>query len=399
MSWKDKLQPASFRGVAFVVEDDDSTFGRRTQQFEYPQRDKPYVEDLGRRAREGSVIGYLIGPDYMAARDQLLAAIETAGPGELVHPWYGRIKVTLTDGCRISHSIREGGMCRVQLSFVEAGELSFPTSASAPGAQSLLAADAVQTSAITDFTDSFSVAGLPAFGVDDAVLAGSGILDTLDSILTSVGGVLSSPISILNDDLGGLVSDPLQLANRVFGLFAKGEAIYQTVGGYSDLDSLNFLRTFSTLRAVSQFAASTASGITPTRQRMVDNRAALNTLTRKALLSQAAGMTAVMALPVYDDAVKLRSELLTALDTEAAQADDDTYLALVDLRAKVHVDMDSKIRNAARLIEVQPREVQPALVVAYDIYESVEREGEIVARNGLRHPGFVPAKPLKVLSV
>jgi prophage DNA circulation protein len=47
---------------------------------------------------------------------------------------------------------------------------------------------------------------------------------------------------------------------------------------------------------------------------------------------------------------------------------------------------------------VTPAEPLPALVLAYDLYEDVARDGEITARNKIRHPGFVPAEKLKVLS-
>jgi len=60
--------------------------------------------------------------------------------------------------------------------------------------------------------------------------------------------------------------------------------------------------------------------------------------------------------------------------------------------------MTSRIQDAARLREITPSEVQPALALAYDLYESVDREGEIIARNRLRHPGFVPVEKIKVLT-
>lgn len=51
-TFEEKLWPASFRGVTFSVTDSSLTIGRRVHVFEYPQRDKPFVEDLGKSARE-----------------------------------------------------------------------------------------------------------------------------------------------------------------------------------------------------------------------------------------------------------------------------------------------------------------------------------------------------------
>jgi prophage DNA circulation protein len=51
--WRDVLlsQPASFRGVIFHVETGGKSSGRRTVTHEYPKRDDPYAEDMGRVAR------------------------------------------------------------------------------------------------------------------------------------------------------------------------------------------------------------------------------------------------------------------------------------------------------------------------------------------------------------
>jgi prophage DNA circulation protein len=132
---------------------------------------------------------------------------------------------------------------------------------------------------------------------------------------------------------------------------------------------------------------------------MLANYNATQTLMRRVTLVQAAGMVANMSLPVYDDALSLKSKLLTALDDEAAVANDDVYLALNNVRSKAFIDVNAKIKNSARINTVQPKEVTPALVLAYDLYEDVARESEIVSRNKLRHPGFTPAIGIKVLSV
>lgn len=402
MAWKDELQPASFRGVPFHVDADSGAGGRRGTLHEYPLRDTPLFEDMGRKGRERSFTAFVIGAEFIAARDALLEALEAPGPGELVHPTMGRLMVSVPD-FRYSHSKAEGGMCRFEISFVESGELRYPSARVATGQQTIAAAEVLEESSIGAFEDVFNVAGLPAWASLDAVTAASDMLDTLQTSLGSVGGVLGSPTDVLIDMLPDLIGEPFELGNRVFGLFSKAGAVITTasrfVQGYSDADSLNYSRAFTTLRLASSFGpVSRPAKLTATRKRVLDNRDALNALTRRALLMQAAGMTGVMPLPVYDDAVRLRDETMAALDDESMTADDTTYLALVDLRAKVYDDMTSRIANAARLREIRPPEVLPALALSYDLYESLDREGEIIARNRLRHPGFVPAEPLKVLS-
>lgn len=76
MSWRDQLRDGSFRGVPFKIQASRALVGRRGQVHEYPLRDKPYAEDLGRRARAFNVECFVLGADYMAQRDALIAALE-----------------------------------------------------------------------------------------------------------------------------------------------------------------------------------------------------------------------------------------------------------------------------------------------------------------------------------
>ena len=53
--------------------------------------------------------------------------------------------------------------------------------------------------------------------------------------------------------------------------------------------------------------------------------------------------------------------------------------------------------RAWRYIAAPESQVLPALVVAYQIYGSIDSAPDIVTRNRVRHPGFVPAAALEVL--
>lgn len=398
MAWNDRLQKASFRGVAFHVEADDGSFGRRVQVHEYPQRDKPFVEDLGRKAREFTITAFLVGPDYMEARDKLLDAVEKPGPGTLVHPWYGQLTVSLKDdGCRVSHSRDDGGLCRIQLTFIESGELTFPSASASSGSRTLQAADGMQVMTEAQFGESFVLDGYPAWVAEDAAATAADMLTQLDGALSS--GVLAGPVDGLIEQINSQLAAPTGFAQQVFGLFSKASAIVSTSANFADFSSLNFMRVFSAVRAAGLFGnTARPAGLTPSRARLYDNRDALAMLMRRAALVQAAGMSAVMTMPVYDDAVQLRGDLLAALDREAALGDDATYAMVMDLRSSVHQDITARLRDSARLQVINQREVIPALALAYDLYEDTGREAEIITRNRVRHPGFIPAEPIKVLS-
>ena len=92
MSWRDRIDPeltGSFRGVAFHVERADTQGGRRWLVHEYPRRDRPYTEDMGRRAKEWRLTFFVAGDDYDRERDALIEALDAPGAATLVHPYLG----------------------------------------------------------------------------------------------------------------------------------------------------------------------------------------------------------------------------------------------------------------------------------------------------------------------
>ncbi|HGW7256049.1 TPA: DNA circularization N-terminal domain-containing protein, partial [Escherichia coli] len=91
--WREKLLEASFRGVPFKVEEESAGTGRRVETHEYPNRDKPYTEDLGKVTFRPSITAYVVGDDCFDQRDRLIDALNKPGPGTLVHPTYGEMKV------------------------------------------------------------------------------------------------------------------------------------------------------------------------------------------------------------------------------------------------------------------------------------------------------------------
>ena len=117
---------ASFKTIPFIIDGDDATFGRRVVIHEYPNRDIPYAEDLGRSARQFSVNGILLGDDYLTQRDRLVGVCEADGAGELIHPYYGILNV-ICNRIQITNVRRESRIATFQALFIETGKFSFPS--------------------------------------------------------------------------------------------------------------------------------------------------------------------------------------------------------------------------------------------------------------------------------
>jgi prophage DNA circulation protein len=173
IAWRQYLKQASFRGQPFYVEAGVRESGRRVVLHEFPKRDAPYAEDMGRRARELTVRGYLIvypynvGSDplknrnYLIARDRLIEALEEDGPDYLQLPLLGSLYVAC-QRYRVTEEERYGGFCTFDMTFQEFGQPpSTGTRDSAAGVY--YSAQALGDTTQSVISDGLKQNGAPAF--------------------------------------------------------------------------------------------------------------------------------------------------------------------------------------------------------------------------------------------
>lgn len=414
-----QLQPASFRGVPFKVIAAGVEAGRRVQVHEYPQRDKPWSEDLGRAARSDTVEAFVIGEDYIAQAKALIAAAEEEGPGTLVHPWFGSMQVTLKEMLRVNFDA-ELGQALVAFSFVEAGELAFPSAADSTPKLSQIAADNLSAAGAESFSDTFDVTGFPSFVSDLAsfnIAKSFGFASTLGGSFAplsawarQLGGYATAAQSLMGlpatlgaqimdwFDLSGIVAS-LSLGNAFSGpTFATATAAAPTTDPLSAM-ALGIVGLAGNGGAGGTLNAPVPSlTSTPARQQSVKNNAAINAIVRRGLLAQAVGISSQVDATVQTSAHAVRNAVCRALDLESLIADDASYEALQAARRAVWTDITTRASGGARLVDLTPTEVLPALVLAYDRYEDAARAVELADRNNINHPGFVPMRKLQVLS-
>jgi prophage DNA circulation protein len=163
--YKARLRPASFRGAQFHIEAGGKTSGRRTVLHEYPKRDDPYAEDMGRRARRWTLQAYVIGGnaqafdfDYTQARDALVSACEQEGSGLLVHPTMGEMLVNC-ETYSLVEGRQRGNYAELDIVFVEAG--TAPNTASGAATQAIVngQADATGEAAATSLDQNLNALG------------------------------------------------------------------------------------------------------------------------------------------------------------------------------------------------------------------------------------------------
>lgn len=404
MAWRDNYRAATFRGVGFFVATADSSHGRRQAVHETAQRDIPYTEDLGRKSREFGITGYLLGKEYDVVREELIKACEQAGPGVLVHPYRGELTVVCR-GLTVSESSEEGGKCTISMTFLEAGEASYP-SAKVDSVNAISEkGNEVTEAAKENFVSDFLTKGYPSFVADAATTQ----IKDLSDFLSSPEFIVSSDIQAVSDyydkvksigsDAFDLIQTPFEFANQVVDAIGS---IRSAFGGsaFGMLTSL-YDQYFSS-------DDDEPATRTPSRQQVVTNARAVSELVRQSAISQAAvaavvtqttedvsnGGTKTTSAPTkydsYESAITVRTELADRLDDESEATNNDlVYVALTDLRTAVIQAVPDPEQDLPRLATFSPRQTLPSLVVAYQLYGDAGRADDIVARNDPRRPGFL----------
>lgn len=389
-----RLVGGSFRGVPFFVESVDNAAGRRTVVHEFPLRDDPFVEDLGRKARSFRFEAYVIGDDFLAQKDALLSVLEDIeGPGELVHPYHGTLRaIAVNVSWRVSRT--DGGMATFSIDFAET-----PTQAPVPvevvdGAEQVDAgADAAIAASEAEFIERYDEDGLPSFAFESAETAltnaAEGLGAALAPIVTATQELaeLTGQIVSITSQASALVRQPA----NVLGAFRA--AITVLVKTAEDAPGAVMDALFDAYLADlgSPIVATTA-----TRARELANQSAMIGALRRIVAIEAARLAPLVPYESIDAAAEARDRVGEMLEEQAEAAGDTAYPALVDLRSEVlrAVPGDSQL---ARVVTVTRNEPIPSLLLTYQLYGAVDAEADILARNSIRHPGFI-AGDVKALS-
>jgi len=400
MSWRDNLRPASYRGVTFFVEAAEREGGQRVVAHTFPQRLEPLVEWFGRQVRQFRITGFLVGEDYARDLQRLIAGFEKPPPNypfnassHLVHPYLGSMRVVPRQ-YRVKESSAEGRIARIEMTFIEAGREYRPQDTTGQVAGKAAEADALASAtAAAAIVEELQVVGQ----AESARAAIAGELSKLGTaikeldVFTAAGkdaAALGVDVEELLNNAAGVAAAPATLASTVLNLF---EGIDAAVG--NALGALTAYETLLNLDA-DQAGGTSAASVT------ADTNAQL---TMDFVGTLAAGASVLAAAQVdwisTNDARAAQDALTSRIDGLLDRARDDVYARLQDIRTVAATGIPAPGRSLPSVETLTLPASQPALLLANQLYDNATREGEIVDRNRVRHPLFVPGgQPLEVLS-
>lgn len=414
------LKPGAFRGIPFFIPDISHAVGRRIVLTWFPGKDAPAADDLGRSDGRITVRGLVLGDDYVARALALQGAFQQAGPGTLLHPWLGEMRVVVPeDGAQISFRSTELRMVSVDVTFMPvpqgvafAGSSLSALLSSASGL--LSAASAFGTSALSGLAvavGTWSSAMTTALGMGTVVsslVAASSASASLElrieasqatlSTATTAGAGATSAVAVA----AALTALATPVADAAIGtptaaIGVGGTASAPVAALTARAGTTLLLQMVDAMRATAALGAP-AAGVRLTAQ--------------LATLSEAARVAAEIDHESRQEAQSWHDALDAALDTAA---DDVATMAesmpaevaplwgaVAELRGALARDLNEIIGRLPAVRQVTPAGTVSAWIIATalkgdDPSAIVPMLDDIVARNRLRQPGAVPPEPLEIL--
>lgn len=388
MSWRERLQPGSIGNLTFHTEQAAGSGGRRLVVHEYPLQDVHYVEDMGPSAGSQRLTIFLIGTDYDLARDDLIQLLKSEGPHTLIHPYLGTLRVHINN-YEWAITTRQGGYVQFNLDYVLDGKRKFPLSGNTNAQQLQSACDNCLEIATNTYTERFSVTSQPAFVQDAALTQITNALAAMQDLSSQFGSLLDAdPLTetfdLFNNDLSSLLGQPATLASQVTSLIASlmgnSSSTATAVNGYTVL----------TNNIASTDAIQTT---TPARAQQAQNQTATQQLLTTATTVETARLIAKESTPfvTYDDAIATRDQLLEQIDGLIENGSDTEYSPLVDLQTALMKRVDDVAPGLQRVDQIQLQQSVPALVLAHTLYGDANKADELISRNNIKNPSFMPA--------
>lgn len=412
------------------MESSDISAGRRIVTHQYPQRDEPFTEDLGRAAREYEISAFVLGDDCVDQAYAVRDAIEQPGPGTLVHPEFGEVQVIARPGGSMSFS-QTRRIVHFTLTFVEAGLNAFPEMGQATQSQSRAAADGLMSSACDAFAEAIDLEAVEDFVKD--TLNGD-LLDSLgiisNSEIAEVLGFADRVSDLANSAIDLVSTDPRAFATQLMGACGLS-GLATTVAGWQRVGT-SLCSLVDDLHGADDEPI--YSQVKPHSAEVIEtNREAVYALARSAILVQAVGVSTLIGTDIdstvstssilpdddeaaiaeidyeddsssseptvsYDEMQASQARIVGTLDEEMLDTTSDSvFTALRNAATAVSRDLSDRSRTAARLSEYDAGAVLPACVTAMELYGDAARAKEIVVRNAVKHPLFCP-NVLKVLN-
>ena len=388
LDWRGRMLDGSFRGVPFYVQSHDLTGGRRGILHEFPNRERPATEDLGKAAERYTITAYVVGPDYDFARSALKQAVfDTQGPGTLVHPYLGTLQVQMLPGCTVREQIAPSQIAVFRLVCVDAGTAPLTSASIDTVAQVIADAKAALVAIQAGYAIAVATAKNPAFLAGFITAGLSSLAGSILGLPPAISGALALDTAALQADPGTVAANTAATVAQTFtdaaiAIVANPPAPPDLTGGLAALTSW-------------QAAAFPVNPtLTPVRAQQQINAQALVNLVQGSAIAAIAQVYAQTDFQSYQDATTARTQFVgwvsAIADAAAAQGDTASYNAWWQLGSSTAADLSQRAQNLPQRAAYTAARPRTALALAQLLYQDASQADGLVALNDAVHPAFMP---------
>jgi prophage DNA circulation protein len=426
MSWRDNLQDASFRGVEFKVKEHTTSSGRRIKVTDRWQKRTTSL-DLGPQLTVFDIEGYVIQSEkndynYFDERDALVNALNKRGAATLVHPFFGERKCH-AEKFEVNETFDEGGIARFTITFLLEETRFLPLKSKDYIARVDEAAEKVSNFSADTFFVHFdaAVAFVESIATDiikfmqNIQTAINRVNGAIESTINTAIGIVSTAIALVTTvlnvpcELYNTVKDAADSFKYLVGM--AGDAVESgIIGGCSGsertegitLDGKNIPETLGTSIIDQMILVVNAVGASPTTvsSALADNQTLSEDISKILIVTLAMQIAIRIEFSSLEKMYAVLNNIIDSLESVflfmGDQVDLDTndfFTSLEDLRSVFVNSMIEKGATLKRTIDYQvPGGVQSVLELAYNKYNDLSRDEEIIQKNtNIQHPGFMPS--------
>ncbi len=380
------LHAASFKGATFLIKSGTTTGGRKTVTHEYPNSDRRFVEDLGELKQTFTIEGLVHGDNYFNDRDALIAALKSQGSGELVHPFFGTVKV-VAQPYTLSENTTRLGVANFSMTFSSSEDSVFPVKTSDNKSLINDIKNEILSSVQADIGNIFSVSRKSAINFVDATAVITSMADafeinsdTIFKVQTEISD-FTAKLETFSDNTNTNAFDAVNLAlelNDVFDAF--------------ELLGTNARNQFDILQGLFDFGTVQEQIITSTTQRVEreSNRDILNSAMRANALAQAYNTVTDIAFSTESDIKETQNVLDAQFDFIVSDNNlsGETINSLKDLRVEVRDFLEQESATAFKIAMVSTAQI-PTTILTYLYYGNTNNTQAIIDLNKTLDPTFI----------
>ena len=228
------LQTATFKGVEFPCNDTTTTVGRSFVEHSFANSNIKNQEDQGGNPRVFQLTAIITGINYELTRDRLLKAIEEAGVGVLIHPFYGRFENVVAMPVTYNESMDKLGTLELPITFKISDSEGIPavTQLSVAGITNRRNATIAATTG--DFSDTFSVSDEFVGNFNAAQDSGTNLVTAINnnvkitSIFAANASEFFANLNAFSQNINALIGRPKDYGEGITGLINDITGLYDT---------------------------------------------------------------------------------------------------------------------------------------------------------------------------